>query len=71
MRVPSESVANASMPRSITVSCPVAGRGCTGTAAQEKHTCHPSASLEIVTVLGVLSRERDRRTTILPIFDRT
>ena len=35
MRIPSESVANASMPRSIPVSCPVAGNGCIGTSAQE------------------------------------
>src|SRR5690348_7908733 len=40
--VPSDRGANASIPRSIPVCCPVAGSGCTGTSAQEKQTYHPS-----------------------------
>ena len=71
MRVPSESVANASIPRSMPVSCPVAGSGCTGTSAQEKQTYQPSASLRIVTVLGVPSSGRDQRTAMRPILERT
>ena len=71
MRVPSERVAKASMPRSIPVSCPVGGKGCTGTSAQEKQTYQPSASRLIVTVLGVPSRGRDQRTAIRPIFEST
>ena len=49
--MPSESVANASIPRSMPVSWPVAGKGCVGTSAQEKQTYRPSASREVVTVL--------------------
>ena len=71
MRVPLESVANASTPRSIPVSCPVDGKGWTGTSAQEKQTYQPSASRESVTVLGVPSNGRDQRTAIRPIFDKT
>ena len=44
------------------VSSPVKGTSCTGASAQEKQTYHPSASLEIVTVLGVPSSGRDQRT---------
>src|SRR5262245_29746105 len=71
MRVPFDRVANASMPRSIPVSCPMGGKDRTGTSAQEKQTYHPSASRLIVTVLGVPSNGRDQRRAILPILDRT
>ena len=71
MHVPLERVAKASMPKSMPVSSPVSGKGCTGTSAQEKQTYQPSASLEIVTVFGVPSKGRDQRTAILPILERT
>ena len=70
MRVPSESVAKASMPRSMPVSCPVAGSRCIGTSAQEKQTYQPSASRLIVTVLGAPSKGRCHRTPIRPSFDK-
>ena len=44
MRVPSESVANASIPRSMPVSRPVAGKGCIGISVQETQAYHPSSS---------------------------
>jgi hypothetical protein len=37
-------VASASMPRSIPVSCPVGGSGCTGASAHEMATYQPPAS---------------------------
>ena len=71
MRVPSERVAKASMPRSIPVSCPVAGKGCADTSAHEIATYQPSASLLIVTVLGIPWRGRLQRIAIRPTFDTT
>ena len=47
------------------------GKGCIGTSAQEKQAYQPSASLEIVTVLGVPSIGRDQRTAMRPILERT
>src|SRR5262245_18723104 len=58
------------MPRSIPVSCPVAGSDFTDTSTQEKLAYHPSASLLIVTVLGVPSKGRDQRTVMRPILER-
>jgi hypothetical protein len=40
-------------PRSIPVSCPVGGRDWSGTSVQDTATYQPSASREIVMVLGV------------------
>ena len=68
---PSASVAKDSSPRSIPVSWPVDGSGCTGTSAQEMATYHPSASFEMVTVLGVPSMGRDQCTLMRPILERT
>jgi hypothetical protein len=62
MHVPSERGATAAMPRSMPVAWPVSGTGCTGTAAHEKQTYQPSASVESVTVLGAPSNGRDQRT---------
>ena len=70
MRWPSESVANASMPRSIPVSCPGVGSGWIGTSAHEKQAYQPSTSQLIVTVLGVPSNGRCNRMGIRPIFDK-
>jgi hypothetical protein len=72
-RVPSARVANESTPRSIPVSCPVGGRGCRGTSAQEMATYQPSASLEIVivTALGVPSLGRLQGTAIRPLLAST
>jgi hypothetical protein len=50
---------------------PVRGNGCTGTAAHEKDTYQPSASLETVTVLLVPSTGRDQRTAMRPIVFNT
>src|SRR5262249_57410666 len=61
---------NTFSPRSMPVSRPVGGNGCVGTSAQEKHTYHPSASREIVTVLGIPSSGRLQRTPIRPILER-
>jgi hypothetical protein len=58
------------MPKSIPVSCPVDGSGCRGTSAQEKLTYQPSASREIVTVLGVPSSGRDQRSASRPGQDQ-
>jgi hypothetical protein len=42
MRVPSETVANTSTPKSMPVSWPVAGSGWTGASTQEQQPCpHP------------------------------
>src|SRR5215813_13160406 len=71
MRDPSASVANASMPRSSPVSCPLDGRGSVGTSVHEIATYLPSASLEMVTVLGVPSSGRLQWTLMRPILDRT
>src|SRR5262249_41630097 len=71
MRVPLDVVAKDSIPRSIPVSCPLGGHGCTGTSAQEKQTYQPSASREIVAVSGAPPNGRDHRTAIRPILDRT
>src|SRR2546429_673089 len=46
------------------VSRPVRGSGCAGTSAQENATYQPSASLKMVTVLGVPAIGRDQRTAI-------
>jgi hypothetical protein len=70
MRAPFVKVANASIPRTIALSCPVAGKPCTGTSAQEKQTYHPSASRLIVTVLDIPSNGRDRRSAMRPIEDQ-
>ena len=70
MRVPSDSVAKAAMPRSIPVSWLVDGKGRMGTPAQEMATYHPSASRVLVTVFGVPSIGRDQRTPLRPIFER-
>src|SRR5215475_5531497 len=71
MRVPSASVAKDSKPRSIPVSWPVGGSGCVGASAHEMATYQPSASLEIVTVLGVPSKGRDQCTPRRPILEST
>ena len=70
MRVPLERVAKDSSPRSMPVSCPVGGNGCTGASAHETATYQPSASLRSVTVLGMPSMGRCSRMGIRPIFDR-
>ena len=55
MGAPSASVAKDSTPRSMPVSCPEGGNGLTEISAHEQLTYQPSASREIVTVLGVPS----------------
>ena len=69
--VRSASVAKDSRPRSMPVSRPVGGSGCADTSTQEIATYQPSASLEIVTVLGVPSMGRDQWTAMRPILART
>jgi hypothetical protein len=64
-------VARHSIPRSIPVSCPLGGNGCTRASAQEKQTYQPAASREIVSVLGVPSNGRDQRTAMRPILEWT
>ena len=69
--VPSERVANDSIPSRCLSPGPVGGSGCIGMSAQENETYQPSASRLIVTVLGVPSKGRDQRTAMRPILDRT
>jgi hypothetical protein len=71
MRVPFDRVANASIPRSMPVSCLVPGKGCIGASTQEMQTYQPSASQVIVTVLGIPSMGRLQRMAIRPILDST
>jgi hypothetical protein len=53
-------------PTSLPVVLPVSNNGWVGTAAQELPTYRPSASLEMVTVLGTPWSERLQRTATRP-----
>ena len=68
---PSAVMRNILRPTSMPASRPVSGKGRIGTSTHEKHTYQPSASLEMMTVLGVPSMGRDQRIARRPIFDKT
>src|SRR5258708_36467502 len=61
---------NTFKPTSMPVSRRVRGKRWVGTSAQENDTYHPSASFEIVAVLGVPSSGRCSRRGVRPILER-